>query len=423
MNLKFKLKLSNNQKKAYDLIHRDEINTLVCNWSRQCGKTVFAEIMLIENLCKNNTFSAYISPSFSQGRKVFNEITKLLDGKNIIKKSNASTLTIETNLNSQLQFFSMESPTAIRGYTVSGILVLDEVAFFPDQLTDGSDPYGNIILPITKARKPKVLMISTPCGKRGLFYDFYNRGILNEDGIASIQATIYDDEFITEEEIIKIKNSMSAIAFQQEFEGVFLDSSLTFFQGFENCFKEFKYEDTIPQWIGVDLSSVGKDETIVTKINQKNQVKQYKIQGTLDQKYQKIADIINNTKNLRNIYIEDNGIGSPMINEIRKLIPRKSLLEGFTTTNSTKQTILSDLSLSISKSTIYFDKEEKELFSQFGTFIFKFTKKGNIQLEAQSGHKDDRVMSLAIALACKTDKENTMSFQARTNSLVKRKKI
>ena len=60
------------------------------------GKTVFAEVMLIEYLCKAETFNAYISPSFAQGKKVYQELIKLLDGSGIIKQANASDLKIES---------------------------------------------------------------------------------------------------------------------------------------------------------------------------------------------------------------------------------------------------------------------------------------------------------------------------------------
>ena len=89
------------------------------------GKTLFAEVMLIEYLCKQNKFNAYISPSFSQGRKVYRELIELLSPSGIITKANSSTLTIETKYGSTFQAFSMETPNSIRGYTVSGILVME----------------------------------------------------------------------------------------------------------------------------------------------------------------------------------------------------------------------------------------------------------------------------------------------------------
>lgn len=169
------------------------------------GKTVFAEIMMIEYLCIPHTFNAYISPTFAQGKKVFAELTQLLEGTGIIKKANAADLKIESVYGATLKFFSMESPTSIRGNTCSGILVMDEAAFFPTQLSTGEDPYYNVIFPIIKARKPKVLVISTPNGRQGMYYDLYLKAFNGEKGYHQLTATIYDDDLITKEEIDELK--------------------------------------------------------------------------------------------------------------------------------------------------------------------------------------------------------------------------
>lgn len=403
MNVNFSIKLTPKQQEVYNLLHKDDVNIVVTRFSRQCGKTVLAEVLLIENLLKENSYSVYISPTFQLGRKVYKEITTMLNGKGLIKKANSSTLTIETVFNSTLQFFSIEAYTSIRGTTVSGILVLDECGYYPDLLPNGEEPWSNVIMPITKARKPKVLMISTPRGKRGMFWEFYNRALNGDNGIVEVSATIYDDALVTEREIEEIKKQVSDLAFQQEFLVKFLDSSLTYFTGFEKCFDNFKYNHFSKQWIGIDLSANGKDETIVTKINTDNQVEQYTISGTLDSKYKQMADIINNANNLQGVYIEGNSIGAPIINEIKKLVKRKSLIYEWTTTNKSKNEILSNLAVKIASKEIKFNIEDTALYSQFGTFITKWTKSGNIQLEAQQGHKDDKIMSLGIALQAKED--------------------
>lgn len=400
MKVNFKIKLTNGQEEAYKLAHEKDTKQLVLVWSRQSGKSVFAEIMLIENLLKKNKFSAYISPTFQLGRKVYKEIVNLLEGKGIIKKANSSTLTIETITNSTLQFYSVESYTAIRGTTVNGVLICDEAAYYPDVLPNGENIWGNVIMPITKARQPLTILISTPCGKQGFFYDFYLRALNGEDGIKYLERTIYDDNLVDKEQIEEIKRSIPPKAFEQEFMCKFLDSSLTFFQGFENCFvKDMSYNGT-KEWIGVDLSGDGTDETIVTKVNDNNQVIQYKIEGTLDQKYRKIADIINQTNPVAS-YIENNGLGAPMINEIKKLVKRKSNIYEWNTSNSSKEEIISYLAVKVANKELYFN--DSELYSQFGTFICKISKTKKLTFAAQEGKKDDRVMSLAIALRCMED--------------------
>lgn len=378
------------------------------------GKTVLAEIMLIEYLFKKNTFNAYISPTYAQGRKVYKELTSLLEGKGVIKKANSSTLTIETVYGSTFQAFSMDSPTSIRGNTVNGILVLDECAFFPDELTDGSDPWGSVIMPITKARKPKVLAISTPKGKRGFWYNMYLKAVAGEKGYKEITATILDDELVSDEEIEEIKRNISPIAFKEEFLVEFLDSSLTFFVGYENCFTDYDFNENDGIYVGVDLSANGSDRTVVTLINDSMQTKQYLVEGTLDVKYVRIANIINSIKHLKGAYLENNGVGSPMINQIKKLVYNKSKLYEWTTTNASKEEIVSNMAVAIANKEIYFNNDNKELFAELGTFIVKYTKGGRMQFEAQSGKYDDFVMSLCIALKSRED----FKFSANMNNFV-----
>ena len=400
MRINFDINLTKKQQEAYDLIHRPDCKFLVARWSRQCGKTIFAEIMLIEYLCKKNTFNAYISPTFSQGKKVFAELSQLLDGTGIIKKSNAADLKIESIYGSTLKFFSMESPTSIRGNTVSGILVMDEAAFFPIQLADGQDPYYNVIFPIIKARKPKVLVISTPNGKQGMYHDLYLKAFNNEKGYYQLTATIYDDDLITKEEIEELKKGYPPLAFKQEFEVEFIDNALTVFPNFESCF-DGSYSGG-KCWLGIDPSSVGEDNTIVTVVNEKNEVRQHKIDGSLDEKYAQIAKLVNKYNPVAT-YIENNSIGEVMANEIKKQLLRKSNFYTFSTTNESKKQYISLLAVDIANNAIHFEENNRLLYSELSTFTFKLTKGGNITYAAREGFHDDTVTSLGIALQCRQD--------------------
>ena len=400
MKISFDIDLTKKQQEAYDIIHNPDCRYLVARWSRQCGKTIFAEIMLIEYLCKPKTFNAYISPTFSQGKKVYAELTQLLENTGIIAKANAADLRIDTIYGSTLKFFSMESPTAIRGNTVSGLLVLDEAAFFPVQLSSGEDPWYNIIFPTIKARRPKVLVISTPCGRQGLFYDLYLKAYNGEKGYYQLTASIYDDDLIKPDEIEELKRGYPPMAFKQEFEVEFLDNALTVFPNFENCFDgHFEKKKC---WIGIDPSSVGEDNTIVSIINREDQVRQIKVEGSLDQKYNKIAQIINSYNPVAT-YIENNSIGEVMANEIRKKLYRKSNFYTFTTTNESKKQYISLLAVAIANNQIHFEENNKLLYSELGTFTFKLTKGGNITYAARDGYHDDTVTSLGICLQCRED--------------------
>lgn len=92
-----------------------------------------------------------------------------------------------------------------------------------------------------------------------------------------------------------------------------------------------------------------------------------------------------------------------MINEIKKLVKYKSKIYEWTTTNSSKEEIVSALAVEIANKNIYFNNDDKGLFAELATFIVKYTKTGKMQFEAMSGKHDDRCLSLAIALRCKQD--------------------
>lgn len=395
------IKLTEGQKIAWDMVHSDDNKTIVLCFSRQSGKSTLAEILLIENLCKQNKFSAYISPTFALGRKIYKELMNLLEPTNVVKKANSSTLTIETIYGSTLQFFSADAYQGIRGFTVSGILIIDEAAYIPDTMPNGEDFWGNIVMPITKARNPKTVLISTPCGMQGFFFDYYNRALAGEKGIVQLTRDIYADELVTNEQIEEIKKSIPPKAFLQEFECRFLASSLTFFEGFEHCFEHFNY---IPdrEYCGLDISANGQDDTILARINSSGQVKIHKITGTLDVKYTKIAQLLNEINPVAT-YMENNGVGAPFINQVKKLVRRKSNIYEWTTTNSSKEEIISDLAVAIVNRELHFNEDDKELYSQFGTFIAQISKTKKLTFAAQEGKKDDMIMATSIALKAKND--------------------
>jgi hypothetical protein len=132
-------------------------------------------------------------------------------------------------------------------------------------------------------------------------------------------------------------------------------------------------------------------------------LQQYVIEGNLDVKYTKIANIINSIPNLTAAYLENNGVGSPMINSIRKLVLHKNKLYEWTTTNSSKEDIVSLMAVTIADRNIHFNNEDKGLFAELGSFIVKYTKTGKMQFEAMAGKHDDKVLSSCLALKCKED--------------------
>ena len=372
MKVNFKFSPNKTQQKVLELLKENDV--VVANVSRQQGKSYLARYLAVFWALQNPCIIAYITPTLKLAKKFFKDFHLPPE---IIKSYNGSEYFIEFVNGSQLWFYSSEQADKIRGITLD-YLILDEIAFYKD----GEYLYYGVLQPTLKVRGKKTLIISTPNGKDNIFYKLYN-------SYPSITKTIYDDSYC--KDIEAIKRNTPEIIFKQEYLCQFLDNTGTFFQGFKE--QEFTF-DTTEVYFGLDLSSVGKDETILTLINKDLQVTQYVVKGTLDVKYKQIADIIN--KYDAKGYAEQNSIGEPMINEIVKLLNKPSNLRKWLTNNKSKTTIISKLAIKL-PSIIYNDKE---LTKQLNQFQYKILPTGTMTFQ---GLKDDRVMSLAIALQALED--------------------
>ena len=407
---KLNLKFTKTQEKAWRILNMTKCKELVLAWSRQSGKSVFLEFCCIYFLLKKWANIGYITPQFAHSRKVYSDIIKILEPTGLIKTANASTLQIELINGNRLSFFSAESPTAIRGNSFRGLVVIDEAAFIADTTSDGQDFFNSILMPTCKAYKPKVIYASTPLAKSGTFYTKFMRGQESHphtgtpNKVYSIKATIYDDSLVTEEEIEEIKNSIPEASFKREFMVEFMDNAMSAFTDYTDKFTLKKPIDfNQPLWAAIDFSSVGTDKTIITLQNQNNDTWQYEITGSLDTKYNKLAEIINKCKKLIICYCESNGVGEPMINSLKKLVKNKSKLIEFTTTNETKQNQVSLLQALLDKDIVHFEEKNNILKNQFDTFGYAISKTKKITYAALSGHHDDRVLSRMICIQARED--------------------
>ena len=407
---KLNLKFTKTQEKAWRILNMANCKELVLAWSRQSGKSVFLEFCCIYFLMKKWANIGYITPQFAHSRKVYSDIIKILEPTGLIKTANASTLQIELINGNRLSFFSAESPTAIRGNSFRGLVVVDEAAFVNDTTSDGQDFFNSILMPTCKAYKPKVIYASTPLAKSGTFYTKFMRG---QEGhphtdtpnkVYSIKATIYDDSLITAEEIEEIKNSIPEASFQREFMVEFMDNAMSAFTDYTDKFTLKKQIDfNQPLWIGVDFHSVGSDSTIVSLINTDNDVWQIEIKGGLDAQYRQIANILDKCKKLVIAYMESNSIGEVMLNEVKKLTKQRSKIIEWCTTNESKEIQVGLVQTHLTKDMMHFEESNKQLKNQFDTFGYAISKTRKITYAALSGHHDDRVLSLMIAMQSKED--------------------
>ena len=411
MTINFDISLSKSQQEVYDLVQDKKYKYITVVFSRQSGKTVLMLVLCIQWMFQKNMSIAYICRNFVLSKRLYKELIKILP-KEIIKSANGTDLSIESIYGSTLNFYSAEQGASLRGQTFN-YMICDEFAFHKMEQPDGTHLWNDILSPTLKARGKKCIFVSTPLGKNNIFYEMYQRGLSDEfPKYASILKTIYDDGFITNDEIEEIKKSIPELSFQQEYMCEWIDDGLSFFQGFSECFDIDKVSNG-KCWIGIDCSGDGTDSTVCSKINEKGEIELFEAVGTLDMKYRQIADYLNR-ENPVAVYGEINGLGLPMLEEIKKLVRHKSKIYDWTTTNSSKEEIISDLAVSIANKDVHFLKDDMKTYNELGNFVVTVSKSRKLTFAARGSGHDDRVMATAIAHKCREDfkyaGENKLNF-------------
>jgi phage terminase large subunit-like protein len=143
---------------------------VILNCSRQSGKsTVAAMIALHRVLFYEGTLVLLISPSLRQSSELFRKVTDFL------KRLPTIPILIEDNklslqLKNGARIISLPGEESnIRGYSNVNLIIEDEAARVSDDLY-------RAIRPMFAVSQGSLIMMSTPFGKRGHFYDEWQNG-------------------------------------------------------------------------------------------------------------------------------------------------------------------------------------------------------------------------------------------------------
>lgn len=370
---------------------------------RQVGKTTMAENILFQCSIEHaNTTSVFVAPTFDQARRVFKEMVRASEDTPILRRKNESSLEIELATGSQILFKSAEQRDNLRGFTVTGILVVDECAFIQNDIFD-------LLWPTTDVHKAPVLLISTPKLKVGTFYRYYMAGLEKSNkNITSIDFNDYDTSFLlSPERLEQYRTMMPRSQFTTEYLGEFLDSDSILFTNIRECIGPAD-EDPQKIYVGIDWGSgAGGDYTSVCAFSQdrrmvfidyfndKETFAQVQYICTLLEKYRgKVASIL----------AEDNSIGTPMIALLRDEMQRRGLqnenylLQPFTTTNEAKVRLVNQMQVALEQKTVTL-LDDAGLISQLSAYEATYNPKTNhVSYNAPAGMHDDNCISTMLAL-------------------------
>lgn len=289
-------KLAEHQQVVYDAV-KDAFGTgkvFVCKSRRQTGKSTLANIILVTYALQHKKTKNYeIEPSNNQCRNQYLELQNWLDGKPFIDKFNDSRNEIYFKNGSIIKFHSAEVKQRLRGYTCTGITIIDECAFVGDEVIDN-------ILPWLDVHNCPLLCISTPMFKDGYFYEWFSSADNKTSFSFDWADGSYDmSKFLSPEKLEFYRKKVSPLKFRSEYLGLFIEDGSFVFQNIQTSIAERTTNP--PVFGGLDFGTgQGEDYTVLTLLDKIGNIHSIYAFNDLapNAQIEKLANIINSIPSL-----------------------------------------------------------------------------------------------------------------------------
>jgi hypothetical protein len=195
---------------------RDRPRRALLNCARQSGKTLVATLMALWTaVFEAPALVLILSPSLRQSGEVFRTLMSLYT-----KLSSVPELKQESVLRCELangsRIISLPgTEKTVRGYSRADLLLVDEAARVPDELFQAIRP----MLATTRGGG-RIIMLSTPAGRRGTFFEAWAGGdpVWDRTEVPASACPRITPEFLAEE-----LKELGAQRFSEEYGLEFLD--------------------------------------------------------------------------------------------------------------------------------------------------------------------------------------------------------
>jgi phage terminase large subunit len=387
----------------------DTTKYVVGCFGRQAGKSFTAQNLILKWVLEDNgSVAMWVSPVYSQAKKVFTELVNSIAGTGLTTSVNKSELEIKFINGSTIYFRSGEREDTLRGYTLT-YLVIDEAAYIKDNV------WSEVLRPTVLVNGKKILFISTPKGKNWFYNIAIRGGSADYPQYKTFHATSFDSPYITKEELEEAKLSLPDNIYKQEILAEFIDDGGEVFGNLNSYCSLTQYankDSNDRYYAGLDIGRAN-DYTVLTILNTKGEV--VRIYRERQNSWNIIVSEV--VKNLREFnarcQIEVNGVGDPIFDQIKK---QYSNVEPFVTNNDSKQNIIEELILTMNEGKIKLPSQtlNPDLYKELSVFTYEYSPKTRrVKYGSPNGFHDDMIISLALANDCLKKKINYGKYVIR----------
>ncbi len=394
-----------------DLIVNDPSKRVLLCISRQTGKSTIAAIKAIHTAFFNNNYTVLVvSRTKDQSIELIRKIkvlmqTSKIPWKNIQPKSNEAKTEINIKNLSQFQgkdtysrIISVPATDAARGFSAD-LLICDECAFWEN----GDYIFNQVVEPTTRFTKGKIMLLSTPNGRSGFFWNSFNSEYWSRYQFGWDICPINTDE-----EMEECRQRMTKLQFASEYEAKFVSSQ-----------NSYLHPDIINKAVrnlvmgslaghsgivvGVDFGKVNDQAVIfIGKIENPKDLPQDQTITVIDLRVKPLgtnyAKIIGELKWLHDtlhpdlFVLDATGVGEGPSDVLREYGAR---VEAIKFSIQKKADIFSNMKIFFEQGRIRIP-DNRELRNQLELFEYEYTASGNMKLHAPDGEHDDYCDSLCL---------------------------
>jgi hypothetical protein len=193
---------------------RSSADRVLLNCSRQSGKSTMASVLALHKaLVAPGSLILILAPAERQAKELFSKVVlSYRTLGHVIPTASYTKLGMELSNGSRIEALPGTEKT-VRGFSGVDLLIVDEAARVADELY-----YA--VRPMLAVSGGRLLMLSTPFGKRGVFYEEWTGGSAWERyTVTAAECPRIPPEFLEEE-----RRTLGPWWFAQEYECRFMDT-------------------------------------------------------------------------------------------------------------------------------------------------------------------------------------------------------
>ena len=399
-----------------EILRDNALSLRVIRKSRQIGiTTTIAHEAVWKAYTTPNRVILIVSPSDRQSKNVMDRLQNIINANETLHREMIRNNTSEVKLSNGSVIMALpNNPDRLRGFTATDIY-LDEAAHF---LNDA--PVMAAIKPMLIASKGTFTVVSTPYGKRGIFWEQYQIAV-NQQGVdPTVRA--YDlfpstiSPLITQDELLKEQDRLYDLEYKQEYLGEFVEQTDIYItlETILACvdtsidWKEYQTgswgiahgEPNHSYIMGIDFAKQ-RDQTVVIILENVHGVlwvRHISAWSSMDYSDQ-IGRIMQlcKTFNVERIAADQTGVGEALIEDLHRAV---GSVIGVLFTQTSKLDMAGRLKALLEKHLAKLPNDKK-LIMQLNSLHYEVSKTGNILFASPEKERLHDDYLWALALACR----------------------